>query len=105
MDIERDSTFYILYGGCPQLSPSYFLLKWEKVDTKVSVYCISENSGNDEGPTVIEVTDVGSATPVPANGEVKLSVGDYFLSVWEQNNTGPTPPDEEPKYSELVRVR
>lgn len=105
MDVTRSSTFTILYGGRSLLSPSHFLLRWTRKQTNEATYCICLNTGNDDGPILLEVTETGAVTPDPFDAEVQLASRDYFLEVWEQtSSTNLFPPDTEPDFAELVRV-
>lgn len=106
MDIERSSTFTILYAGRSLLTPSYFLLRWTNKDTKVSTYCICTNSGNDAGPILLQVTETGAVTPDPFDAEVQLASVNYQLEVWEQtSDSNLFPPETTAEYSELVDVK
>lgn len=105
MDISRSSTSTFLYGGRSLLTPSYFLLRWERIDTRVSTYCICTNIGNDAGPILLQVTETGAVTPDPFDAEVQLGEGQYQLSVWEQNDDSNLfPPETDAEFSELVWV-
>lgn len=108
MDIEKGTTHTILYGGRSLLTPSYFLLRWTQklTGTNTSVtYCIVENTGNTQGPILLEFLETGTSTADPFDAEVQLPVGDNFLEVWEQtSDTNLFPPDTDPAYSELTRV-
>lgn len=105
MDIARSSRFTILYGGRSLLSPSYFLLRWTRIDTDTPTYCICTNIGNEDGPILLEVTETGAVTPDPFDAEVQLASGNHQLDVWEQtSDTNLFPPNETPDFSELVNV-
>lgn len=105
MDISRSSTSTFLYGGRSLLSPSYFLLRWTRIDTDTPTYCICTNIGNEDGPILLEVTETGNTTPDPFDAEVQLASGNHQLDVWEQtSDTNLFPPNETPDFSELVNV-
>ena len=105
MDIQRGTSFRVLYGGRSLLTPSFFLMRWTKVDTDVSTYCIATNDGSTAGPVVLTVVEMGTTTPDPFTGQVQLGDGDQFLEVWEQTSAvNLFPPDTDPEWSELVRV-
>ncbi len=81
MDIDRSSTFTILYAGRELLSPSHFLLRWTRKQTNVATYCICQNIGNEDGPILLQVTETGAVTPDP------FTDPDYSELV----NVGPSP--------------
>lgn len=88
MRIERGASNGLLLAARPTLSPSYWLLRFVKVDNE-AVYqlCISDavkvSVGN---PVMVEFTEVASGAD-PQSAEVTLSPGQWMLYAYEQNTT------------------
>lgn len=106
MDIERAAARTIFQPGRQTPGLGYFLLAWEKVDTGAITVCLTQNTGNAEGPLLLPFEETGSDAPVALSGEVQLSEGDWTLTVYEQassTNLNPSLADRT-VWDELVRV-
>lgn len=69
------------------VNPTY-LWEFYNVASKTYVYCISTDiSTTVERYNEFVITETGSTTPVPLNGEVSLVAGDYEYTIYEQTST------------------
>lgn len=106
MDIERASTNTLFQPGRQTPGLGYFLLCFTKVETDAVTLCLTQNTGNVNGPLQLPFDETGSDAPVALSGEVQLSEGDWKLIVYEQassTNLNPSLADRE-VWHELIRV-
>jgi hypothetical protein len=78
------------------VSPVYYLFEFENDQTHVKSYCIpTDTSTETESYNRFSIED--TASPVPLNGEVELTAGNYTYRVYEQTsstNLNPANADE-----------
>lgn len=68
------------------LSPVYYLFEFQNSQTKSLSYCIPTELSN-ELLRYNKFTITDTASPNPLNGEVNLSRGTYYYTVYEQSSS------------------
>lgn len=101
MDVERTSVVRFIVPG-RELQENY-LMVFTRVDDREDVRkCITQNTGHERGPLLLEIEE--KTSPTAEDGEVELAEGDWQLEVYEQASDSNLTPSGEAKHSEQIRV-
>lgn len=100
MDVERASVNRFVVPG-RELQDNY-LCVFTRVEDGTVKKCITQNSGSEKGPLLLEIEE--KTSPVAVDAEVELIAGDWFLEVYEQASASNLIPGGTAKHSEQIRV-
>jgi hypothetical protein len=93
MNIYREVLNRIEIPALPSLENGYYLLRFERNGTTSNVYAVVENESGMGVPITASVTEIGTGTPTPTDGEVLLAPGAWTLFFYEQVSGTNTNPD------------